>query len=388
MQRSDTLIKVISVILLIAIVCYMGFHLADSLLNPLQTTLAVNSRVTSSGVAEGYVVRQEQSLTASGIISPVSNGKKVAAGGVVAVSYAREEALARADRILEIDTRIAHLKNIINGKADGSALNALTSVSSAIGHRNMSDLDAVIYDAEYTFFGEGDEDDDPQAELEILTAERDELSSYRGGYSYITAESSGIFASSTDGFENISYESIQNLTPSALQGCFSTPKKADNAFGKLITGNTWYFAAIMDSAAAGNLEIGKTAEIEFTKNYTNTLHMTVDSISNPEDGKCTVIFSCDSALTDICNVRELSGEVIFSSQTGILAPKDSVYTDNDGLLYIYLLMGLQAQRVDIEIVCEYNDYYYLISPAQGEILNEGAEIIIRGKNLFDGKVVK
>lgn len=144
----------------------------------------------------------------------------------------------------------------------------------------------------------------------------------------------------------------------------------------------------MDSAAAGNLEIGKTAEIEFTKNYTNTLHMTVDSISNPEDGKCTVIFSCDSALTDICNVRELSGEVIFSSQTGILAPKDSVYTDNDGLLYIYLLMGLQAQRVDIEIVCEYNDYYYLISPAQGEILNEGAEIIIRGKNLFDGKVVK
>jgi len=44
--------------------------------------------------------------------------------------------------------------------------------------------------------------------------------------------------------------------------------------------------------------------------------------------------------------------------------------------------------VDIEIVCEYNENYYLIEAAPGETLNEGAEIIVRGKNLFDGKVVK
>ena len=70
MRRSDTLIKAISVILLIAIVCYMGFHLADSLLNPLQTTLAVNSRVTSSAEVSGYVIRQEEALNATGILSP------------------------------------------------------------------------------------------------------------------------------------------------------------------------------------------------------------------------------------------------------------------------------------------------------------------------------
>ena len=51
-------------------------------------------------------------------------------------------------------------------------------------------------------------------------------------------------------------------------------------------------------------------------------------------------------------------------------------------------MGLQSQRVDIEIICDYNQHYYLIDAAAGETLNEGAEIIVRGKNLFDGKVVK
>lgn len=388
MRRSDTLIKTISVILLIAIICYMGFHLADSLLNPLQTTLAVNNRITVSASVEGYIVRQEQVLTSSGIISPVENGKKVAAGGVVAVSYLQEDALATADRILEIDTRISHLKNIISGTADSSVSDTLTAISSAVNNRNMSDIDAIIYDAEYTFFGEGDEDNDPAAELDALIKERDTLSSRTSGYSYITAKNSGIFASSTDGFENITYDTVTELTPSELKELFSTPRKSENAFGKLITGNTWYFITAMDSSAVENLFVGGTANIEFTKNYTNSLTMKVDSISNSVDGMCTVIFSCDTALVDICNVRELSGTVIFSSQSGILTPNDAIYTDEDGALYVYLLMGLQSQRVDIIKICDYNDYYCLIAPAEGEILNEGAEIIIRGRNLYDGKVVK
>ena len=145
----------------------------------------------------------------------------------------------------------------------------------------------------------------------------------------------------------------------------------------------------MDADDAANLSVGDSAQIEFTKNYTNTLTMTVDSLSATAGDRCVVIFSCSSAMTDICNVRELTGEIIFSSQTGILCPKDAIYTDAEtGAHYIYLLMGLQAQRIDIDIVCDYSDYYSLIEAADGEILNEGAEIIIRGKNLEDGKVVK
>lgn len=388
MRRSDTLMKVLSVILLIAIICYMGFHLADSLINPLQTTLAVNSRVTSSAHAEGYVVRQEQTLTSAGIVSPVENGKKIAAGGVVAVSYAREEALAVADRMLEIDARIAHLETIIAGSAENSAADSLTDLSSAVNHRELSDLESILYKAEYTFFGTADEENDPSAELSALKEERESLEAYSSGYSYVTARKSGIFAVSTDGFEDISYDSIDGLTPGALQNLFTTPHKSDKAFGKLIIDDTWYFAAIMSAEDVKNLTVGDTATIEFTKNYTNDLTMTVAAISPKSDGKNVVIFSCSTAMADICNVRELSGDVIFSSQTGILTPKEAVYTDEEGVTFVYLLMGLQAQRVDIDIVCDYNENYYLIAPAEGEILNEGAEIIIRGKNLFDGKVVK
>ena len=388
MRRSDTLIKAISVILLIAIVCYMGFHLADSFLNPLQTTLAVNSRVTSSAFAEGYIVRQEETLSANGILSPAPNGKKVAAGGVVAINYATKDALARADRLREIETRIAHLEIISEGDTTGSAQDSVLAVSSAVNHRNMADLDAILYDAEYTVMGIWNEENDPDTELNDLRTEHAALSTKVSGYTYITARSSGIFSSGTDGFETVSPDDLKDLTPGTLEKLFSSPKKPDNTFGKLIAGSKWYFAAVMNSDDAKNLTVGESSKIEFTGNYTNSLNMTVENIFPAVGGQCVVVFSGDSAMTDICNVREVSGEVIFSSQTGILTPKDAVYTDEDGTSYVYLLVGLQAKRVNIEIICDYSEYYYLIKAVDGEILNEGAEIIIRGKNLFDGKVVK
>ena len=102
MRRSDTLLKAVSVILLIAIICYMGFHVADSLLNPLQTVLAVNASTLESASCEGYVIRNEKTLSAEGMISPVEDGKKVSAGGVIAVNYTSTEALERADEKLNL----------------------------------------------------------------------------------------------------------------------------------------------------------------------------------------------------------------------------------------------------------------------------------------------
>ena len=386
MRRSDTLIKAISFILFIAIICYMGFHLADSFLNPLQTTLAVNSRVTTSAPVSGFVVRREEPLTGTGILAPAENGKKVAAGGIIAINYTSAEALSRADRILEIDTRIAHLEKILDGRAKSTPSDTLFALSSSVNHRNFTTLSAVIYDAEYVIFGSAG--DDPNAELEKLRAEREEIMSFVTGYTYIYARKSGIFSSSTDGFENVTPDDLEGLTPATLQNLFSSPLKMPCTFGKLITGTAWYFAAVMDSTDAENLSVGENAKIEFNKNYSGSLTMTVESISVSVNGRCVVVFSGDTAMSDICNERELTGQVIFSSQSGILTPKDAIYTDEDGTLYIYVLMGLQSQRIDIEIICDFNEYYYLIKASGGETLNEGAEIIVHGKNLFDGKVVK
>ena len=386
MRRSDTLIKAISVILLIAIICYMGFHLADSFLNPLQTVIAVNASSTESVSCEGYAVRTEETLSAGGMLSPVQDGKKVSAGGVVAVSYGSDAALERADAILELEARIDRLKNI-STDSGSDASGSIISLSKAVCRRELDDLDSLVYNTGYAVFGTGASDADPEAELSELKSQLSELKSQQTGYTYITADSPGIFTSAVDGFEYITPDSLEGITPERLASLFSSPRST-GAFGKLVYGTKWYFAAVLTEADAARLEKGGRALLSFTKNYSNQVSMTVESIGSGSGGNCVVIFSSDVGLSDVCSVREISADIIFSSYSGILTPDSAIYEDTDGTKYVYLLVGLQAKRVNVEVVCRYNEYYCLVKAAGNEILNEGAEIITKAKNLFDGKVVK
>ena len=387
MRRSDTLLKAVSVILLIAIICYMGFHVADSLLNPLQTVLAVNASTLESASCEGYVIRNEKTLSAEGMISPVEDGKKVSAGGVIAVNYTSTEALERADEILNLEERISRLKKLLSSGGQEDAFSSLVSLSLAVNRRELSNLDNLLYNSEYAIFGAGSSTDDPTAELELLSEQLSSLKSQQYGYTYITASSSGIFTSAVDGFERITPDMLTDLTPASLENMFSSPAKTDS-FGKLVSGLRWYFAAVMSAEDASRLTEGGTAKLTFTKNYSATLDMKIEEIGQSTGDKCVVVFSTDSDMTGICSVREVSAEIVFDSYTGILVPNSAIYYDEDGSTYVYLLVGLQSERVDIDIICDYNEYYIIAKAAEGHILNEGAEIITVSKNLFDGKVVK
>ena len=386
MRRSDTLIKAISVILLIAIICYMGFHLADSFLNPLQTVIAVNTSFTESVSCEGYAVRTEETLSAGGMLSPVQDGKRVSAGGVVAISYDSDTALERADSILELESRIDRLKSISTDSGT-DASGSIISLSKAVCRRELDDLDSLVYNTGYAVFGTGASDADPEAELAELKSQLAELKSQQSGYTYITAGSSGIFSSAVDGFEHVTPDLLEDITPEKLVSLFSSPQST-SAFGKLVYGTKWYFAAAISETDAARLEEGGRALLSFTKNYSNQVSMTVESIGSGSGGKCVVVFSSDVDLSDVCSVREMSADIIFSSCSGILTPDSAIYEDTDGTKYVYLLVGLQAKRVNVEVVCRYNEYYCLVKAAGSEILNEGAEIITKAKNLFDGKVVK
>lgn len=386
MRRSDTLIKAIAVIVLIAIVSYFGVHIANSIINPLQTILAVNTNVTDSAEAEGYVIRQEKVLSGSGVISPVANGKKVSSGGIVAVSYSSQEALERADSIMDLKERIEHLESVIYGRGAGDINELLRKVSISLSGGDMSSLESDIFNAQYAITGKGSSSD-PVTELEELKAELSKLESIQSGYTNIYAEASGLFSSSTDGFESVSPKDLNNLTPDSLQKLFDKAGK-QNCFGKLVYGSKWYYAAVMDSAQAEKLTAGKSARVVFSKNYTADLSMNVESIGKVKDGKCVVVFSSGYDLTGTSSLRELSASVVFSSQSGISVPVSAIHTDEDGTEYVYLLIGLQVKRVNVKTIMQYNESYALIAAAEGTALHEGSEIIVRGKNLSDGAVVR
>ncbi|MBR6952131.1 MAG: hypothetical protein IKH56_10470 [Oscillospiraceae bacterium] len=387
MQRSNALIRVVFCLFLAAILAYFGFYIYRTFVHPLKTVQAVSATVSDAVSADGYIVREEKVLTASGVVSPVEDGKKIAAHGVVAVCYTNESALEQADRILALQERIAALQTALGETETASPAAVVADLSAAVASRRFDRLDTLASQARYVLFGTSSSVEQAQQELEEARRELETLQSMQSGYSLVTADSPGLFSSVVDGYESVSPADLDSLTPGRLLLLFDGTR-VRNGFGKLISGTRWYYACVMDSARAAELAEGRSVTLEFTDGYTKTVSMQIVSVSSADtDGNCAAVFVCDTGLADVSAVRRASANVVFSRSTGILVPDEAV-CDPDSRPHVFVLAGLQAHEVEVEILVRGEDGFTLVSAPEGSMLSAGVTVITTTEGLSDGKVVR
>jgi hypothetical protein len=387
MQRSNALIRAVFCLFLAAILAYFGFYIYRTFIHPLKTVQAVSATVADAASAEGYVVREEKVLTAQGVISPVADGKKIAAYGVVAVCYTDESALEQADRILALQERIAALQTALGETETASPSDVVADLSAAVAMRRFDELDTLASQTRYVLFGSSSSVEQAQRELEEARQELETLQAMQSGYSLVTAESPGLFSSVVDGYETVSPDDLDSLTPGRLLLLFDGTRTR-NGFGKLISGTRWYYACVLDSSRAEELTEGRTVTLEFTDGYTNTVRMQVVSVSSADsDGNCAAVFVCDTGLADVSAVRKASANVIFSRSTGILIPDEAI-CDRSTRPHVFVLAGLQAHEVEVEILTGAGDGYTLVSAPEGSMLSAGVTVITTTEGMSDGKVVR
>ena len=383
MQRSNALIRAVFCLFLAAILAYFGFYIYRTFIHPLKTVQAV----ADAASAEGYVVREEKVLTAQGVISPVADGKKIAAYGVVAVCYTDESALEQADRILALQERIAALQTALGETETASPSDVVADLSAAVAMRRFDELDTLASQTRYVLFGSSSSVEQAQRELEEARQELETLQAMQSGYSLVTAESPGLFSSVVDGYETVSPDDLDSLTPGRLLLLFDGTRTR-NGFGKLISGTRWYYACVLDSSRAEELTEGRTVTLEFTDGYTNTVRMQVVSVSSADsDGNCAAVFVCDTGLADVSAVRKASANVVFSRSTGILIPDEAI-CDRSTRPHVFVLAGLQAHEVEVEILTGAGDGYTLVSAPEGSMLSAGVTVITTTEGMSDGKVVR
>ena len=227
------------------------------------------------------------------------------------------------------------------------------------------------------------------------------------------APHSGLFSGRADGLENVlTPASLETVTPDVLNS-LPAAGEVDGAIGKLITGDAWYFAAVVEPETANRLRVGETITVAFSRDYTGEAVMTVDRIGPETDGGCVLILSAERGLKEITLLREQTVALVFTRYTGIRIPKQALhmetvtFTDPETqtetetqVLGVYAVAGAQAQFKPVEIVREGSDYY-LVTPAtdsvyfrtvpSGEVrlrtLRSGDEVVVTASDLYDGKVV-
>ena len=428
MKQSNLIMKIVMAVLLVGVVTYFGIYLVRSFQGGITTVKAYEDSVDLGVEATGVVVREETVLTNSAAATQLvelipGEGEKVAAGGTVAMLYSSNSGLEVSRSIAALENEIEQLQYILTSsgksesaaKLDAQVLDAIAALRASAALGDLSDLEndtlelrTLVFKRDFAY-GDTDAAQAVSALIKEKTAQLSALRSSLGGVSKtLYAPRSGVFSGLVDGLESVlTPAALSDLTPSGLNALLDRADAADSAVGKLITSSTWYFAALMTEAEAESFKESRTYTVQFSRDWSGAADMTLERVSDPEDGQVLLVFSCRTHLSDTTLLRRQTVEVVTETVTGLRIPRQALrtitetVTHEDGTteevttLGVYVLVGAAAEFKEVRVLWQ-DDDTFLVEPvisgtsatAQAKRLQAGDEVILSTKGLYDGKVVR
>lgn len=421
MKTSNLTTRIAMIALFLGVLVYFGFYIANSFSKGLTTVLAYADSVDVGVEAAGLVVRQERVLTAEGgymVETFPSEGEKVAGGETVATLYASASGMETRKQIQMLEGEVAQLESALNASATGSdsarvegdLVAAIAGFHASSAQGNLSNVEqealqlrTLMLRRDYAYG-----DSAAVQELQGLIAERsDRIAGLRASLgaasTVIRAPQPGVFSGLADGFEAlIGPEALDELTPSRLLELERrSPTAPDNAIGKLITSSTWYFAAAVAEGQASRLREGERYTVTFSQDC--QAPMTLERISDAENGRKALVFSCRSQLSQTTLLRRQTVNIVTEHIQGIRVPRSALrvitQTETDKqtgaeteitITGVYTLISRQAEFTPVNVLYQGEDFF-LVEPADpdsADRLRDGDEIILYTVGLSDGKVMR
>lgn len=422
MKQGKSLITFVILALAAAIAVYFAYYVSQAFNEPYQTTQVYSYTAHDSVTAEGLVVREAQVLPAqTGILELTrAEGEKVGKGQQIALVYRDSQAQASQAHIEELELSIELLEEAVSqsgdlesaARLDEDIIQSMVTLraSYALGdctqlREQVLGVKSSVLKRGYTY-GDGLTSADLSARLHQLREERDLLTRQSArATTRVSAPTPGVFSSLVDGYESrLTPETVYQLTPTTLQELINNPAGEDSdAMGKLITSDTWYFAANLPQEAARRLEEGDSACLRFSGELNRDVDMTVDRIGATEGGRTLVVFSSNRYLTLTTLLRHQTAELIFESWSGLRIPKQALRLvessredpDSGGSAAavtktgVYALVNGRTEFREISILYEGSDYYVIRPLGAGrKILRAGDAVITRGTGLQDGLLIE
>ena len=418
MKNNSIGMKLLMAVVTLAVLTYFGIQAYLYFDDPLTTTVAYTYQVEEGVELTGYVVRDEQVLEEepSGLVRiQRDEGERVSTGGVIARVYANQEAMDQQAQIESLVTQIEQLQYAQEAalgaeaslKLDAQILSNLLAYRGYVAEDRLdmaekkgSELRGLVLKRDYTY----SDATDLSGEIAELEAQLKDLrSKAAGSVRTITASRTGVYSAVVDGYESVlTPESLAELTPSKLSAV-RADSSVQSDMGKLILGDTWYYAATMSKSDAETLQkkqaqgIGLT--LQFSKSIERSLSVRLESVSEEENGR---VFKGRTYLAELTLLRQQGAKIIYKSESGIRIPKEALRAEKvtvnaegerttEQTMGAYCVVGMEARFKPVEVL--YNgENFVLVRSTAGEDqeklrLRHGDEVIITANDLYDGKVL-
>lgn len=204
----------------------------------------------------------------------------------------------------------------------------------------------------------------------------------------VSADNSGYFSGTVDGYETVlTVDKLDSLTLRELDDLTSRETSV-RSVGKVIRGDTWYYVTSVPADQAETVRKGDKVPVSFAAHFFDDLIMTVYRIGPEENGQRLLVLSCDKYMQEVTLLRQQSADVVFTSYAGLRVPKNAirVVEHQPG---VYVVEGNAAAWKPVTILYDNGESYVVaLDKSSTGNLWPGDEIIVGGKNLYDGKVVR
>ena len=419
--------RILVAALTILALVYVTYLLLRSNFDMYPTENAVAATVTATINSNGFVIRDETIIEndSSGVLSyTVSNGEAVDAGSTIAKVFSNDSDAVANSRADELEARIATLEASQNSSLMGSVSvdvinnNITANLISYLYDVNKYDVSAAKADADKVLASIN------QRQLltgkitnfnSQISALQSQVSSLRGSagnsVGSITTAKAGYFTEFCDGYENaLSFSKIDELSLDDLHNV-KRSEVSSNTAGKIIGNVNWYVACEItdDEAAALSIYDGKVTVL-FSEASTEPIPATLRQIRRYGEGQnALVILKCDYMDGGLLEARQEPVEIGMGTYSGLRVSKRAIhddyvtkttYDENDKphkeqkkVQGVYVLYGSEVQFKQIDILYSTKDYVICNTDPEDKVLFNGEtvslydKVIVKGDDLYDGKVI-
>lgn len=400
-MRENLGLKIFLALLLLV---FAAHQLYSSLYKPISTETAQYFEVVSGVSAQAIIIRNEKIITnsASGALHYItSDGTRAAKGGTIAEIYTDSSVSGKISRMHAVESELESISQIeeynsvqaadmelVNAKVNGALSEVIMSASTGdfdnigeLGEQLLMNINRrQVLTGELTDFS---------VRKAALSEELESLkSSIPAATGRVTTDVSGYFVSSADGYEQVlTPADLTSVTPEFLSN-LSPGDMPENSIGKIVSDYEWYIAVKMGVNESLKYKAGDNVTIKTSVKSAPELDVKVECINmSSGSDSAAVIFSCQQMNGDLATLREGNVTVVNKVYKGLrLSKKDLRVVD--GVTGVYTVSGLKLKFVPVNVIYSTEDFIICEQKfSDDNVLRLYDEVVVRGKGLYDGKVV-
>ena len=412
-RLADLVVHIATIAVAAAALAYLGYHFFEGFSADIETEYA--TLVTDSDVVplDAYIMRSESVIFAASATSGhsvgyvFSDGTKVHGGQVVADIYTGDGSSDEA--IVDLDRRIDLLES--SNLTDG-----MTSSDTYVIDSKIQNYYYLIHQS--TLLGNYSNLTKRRDELLTLINKRRILTGVTTGYSdrieSLTAERAllsagqdtiaesveapyaGYFYSTTDGYEStFSASKVESLTLAEFDKMLSSQptRYSDRAVGKMVSDFNWYIVCETTRDSLRYFTKEYSYYVNFPYNDDISIKMTLSNVvSEVGSDRVLLVLETERIPEDFSFRRMQPVELVRSSYTGYRVPISAARLV-DGKQGVYIMIGNTIEFREIDILLEMDGYYIVAEqdpvndPDYASKLGLYDQIVVSGKNLYDGKLI-